>query len=160
MIRANLFVTPHACKPRNRFSFWIWNLYNCVPALFYHTQSPHKTVRNSKSNTKARVRGPIQILVPGNSFWSWNGKQTGLPEKVLWQRTQLKSGTVCTVLLGTQFYAFQIQNEKRGKNLQAWGVISGRMVLSIPLGLSRDKVWREKLFLGLVQIEINLCALL
>ena len=37
-------------------------------------------------------------------------------------RTQLKSGTVCTVLLGTQFYAFQIQNEKRGKNLQAWGV--------------------------------------
>ena len=37
-------------------------------------------------------------------------------------RTQLKSGTICTVLLGTQFYAFQIQNEKRGKNLQAWGV--------------------------------------
>ena len=34
-------------------------------------------------------------------------------------RTQLKSGTVCTVLLGTQFYAFQIQNEKRGKHLQA-----------------------------------------
>ena len=34
------------------------------------------------------------------------------------------------------------------------------MLLSIPLGLSRDKVWREKLFLGLVQIEINLCALL
>ena len=33
-------------------------------------------------------------------------------------------------------------------------------VLSIPLGLSRDKIWREKLFLGLVQIEINLCALL
>jgi len=45
-----------------------------------------------------------------------------LPEKFLWQSTQLKSGTVCTVLLGTQFYAFQIQNEKRGKNLQAWGV--------------------------------------
>ena len=32
--------------------------------------------------------------------------------------------------------------------------------MSIPLGLSRDKIWREKLFLGLVQIEINLCALL
>ena len=26
---------------------------------------------------------------------------------------KLKSGTVCTVLLGTQFYAFQIQNENR-----------------------------------------------
>ena len=26
-------------------------------------------------------------------------------------------------------------------------------VLSIPLGLSREKIWREKLFLGLVQIE-------
>ena len=33
-------------------------------------------------------------------------------------------------------------------------------LLSIPLGLSRDKIWREKLFLGLVQIEINLCTLL
>ena len=33
-------------------------------------------------------------------------------------------------------------------------------VLSIPLGLSRDKIWREKLFLCLVQIEINLCTLL
>ena len=35
-----------------------------------------------------------------------------------------------------------------------------RLLLSIPLGLSRAKNWREKLFLGLVQIEINLCALL
>ena len=33
-------------------------------------------------------------------------------------------------------------------------------ILSIPLGLSRAKNWREKLFLGLVQIEINLSALL
>ena len=33
-------------------------------------------------------------------------------------------------------------------------------LLSIPLGLSRDKIWREKLFLGLVQIEINLLTLL
>ena len=32
--------------------------------------------------------------------------------------------------------------------------------MSIPLGLSGDKIWREKLFLGLVQIEINLCTLL
>jgi len=40
-------LTPHACKPRNRFSSWIWNLDNCVPALFYHTKSPHKTVRDS-----------------------------------------------------------------------------------------------------------------
>ena len=34
------------------------------------------------------------------------------------------------------------------------------VLLSIPLGLSRDKIWREKLFLGLVQNEINLFALL
>ena len=60
-------LTPHACKPRNRFSFWKWKLYNCVPALFYHTKSPHKTVRDSKPNRRARVRGPIQILVPGNA---------------------------------------------------------------------------------------------
>ena len=33
-------------------------------------------------------------------------------------------------------------------------------ILSIPLGLSREKIWREKLFLGLVQNEINLCTLL
>ena len=33
-------------------------------------------------------------------------------------------------------------------------------LLSIPLGLSREKNWREQLFLGLVQIEINLVALL
>jgi hypothetical protein len=33
-------------------------------------------------------------------------------------------------------------------------------VLSIRLGLSREKIWREKLFLGLVQNEINLFALL
>ena len=38
-------------------------------------------------------------------------------------RTQLKSGTVCTVLLGTQFYAFQIQNQKRFFGKAAWGVI-------------------------------------
>ena len=38
--------------------------------------------------------------------------------------------------------------------------LSYGLVLSIPLGLSRDKIWREKLFLGLVQIEINLCTLL
>ena len=37
-------------------------------------------------------------------------------------RTQLKSGTVCTVLLGTQFYAFQIQNQKRFLGKAAWGV--------------------------------------
>ena len=37
-------------------------------------------------------------------------------------RTQLKSGTVCTVLLGTQFYAFQIQNQKRFLGIAAWGV--------------------------------------
>ena len=37
-------------------------------------------------------------------------------------RTQLKSGTVCTVLLGTQFYAFQIQNQKRFFGKAAWGV--------------------------------------
>ena len=60
-------LTPHACKPRNRFSFWKWKLYNCVPALFYHMKSPHKTVRDSKPNRRARVRGPIQILVPGNA---------------------------------------------------------------------------------------------
>ena len=35
-----------------------------------------------------------------------------------------------------------------------------RPLLSIPLGLSREKFWRQKLFLCLVQIEINLCALL
>ena len=33
-----------------------------------------------------------------------------------------------------------------------------RPLLSIPLGLSREKFWRQKLFLCLVQIEINLCA--
>ena len=47
-----------------------------------------------------------------------------MPEKVFWQRTQLKSGTVCTVLLGTQFYAFQIQNQKRFLGKAAWGVNS------------------------------------
>ena len=31
--------------------------------------------------------------------------------------------------------------------------LSYGLVLSIPLGLSRDKIWREKLFLGLVQNE-------
>ena len=35
-----------------------------------------------------------------------------------------------------------------------------RPLLSIPLGLSREKFWRQKLFLCLVQIEINLIALL
>ena len=38
------------------------------------------------------------------------------------QGTQLKSGTVCTVLLGTQFYAFQIQNQKRFLGIAALGV--------------------------------------
>ena len=56
--------------PANReivFHSWKWKLYNCVPALFYHMKSPHKTVRDSKPNRRARVRGPIQILVPGNA---------------------------------------------------------------------------------------------
>ena len=44
------------------------------------------------------------------------------PQPFLWQRTQLKSGTVCTVLLGTKFCAFQIQNQNRFFGLQAWGV--------------------------------------
>ena len=35
-----------------------------------------------------------------------------------------------------------------------------RPLLSIPLGLSREKIWRQTLFLCLVQIEINLCAVL
>ena len=43
---------------------------------------------------------------------------------------------------------------------RAWFNINFHGLLSIPLGLSRDKIWREKLFLGLVQIEINLCTLL
>ena len=38
--------------------------------------------------------------------------------------------------------------------------IPKNQLLSIPLGLSGDKIWREKPFLGLAQIEINLCALL
>ena len=37
---------------------------------------------------------------------------------------------------------------------------STTVVLSIPLGLSCDKIWRENLFLCSVQIEINLIALL
>ena len=45
-------------------------------------------------------------------------------------------------------------------NVQGTKFNSDTFVLSIPLGLSRDKIWREKLFLGLVQIEINLCTLL
>ena len=41
------------------------------------------------------------------------------------------------------------------QNLLGWTMNLGLTpsVLSIPLGLSRDKIWREKLFLGLVQNE-------
>ena len=47
-------------------------------------------------------------------------------------RSQLKSGTFCTVLLGTQFYAFQIQNEKRFLGIAAWGVSSASSVSDFP----------------------------
>ena len=111
-------MTPHAAIRRNRFSFWIWNLYNCVPALFYHTQSPHKTVRNevkhkSKSSWTHSNPGTWKLVL----ILKW--KTDWLVANISPTRTQLKSGTVCTVLLGTQFYAFQIQNEKRGKDLLA-----------------------------------------
>ena len=45
--------------------------------------------------------------------------------------------------------------------LPLWALLSAfSRLLSIPLGLSRDKIWQEKHFLCLVQIEINLCTLL
>ena len=34
------------------------NLYNCVPALFYHTKSPHKTVRISEERS-SWIRGHV-----------------------------------------------------------------------------------------------------
>ena len=51
-------------------TFFILNLeiVQLCSAQFYHMKSPHKTVRDSKPNSRARVRGPIQILVPGNAF--------------------------------------------------------------------------------------------
>ena len=65
----SLFSIVYALRRYPEKSFFILDLeivQLCSSSVLPHEIS-HKTVRDSKPNRRARVRGPIQILVPGNA---------------------------------------------------------------------------------------------
>ena len=105
-------------------SFFILNLESvqlCPSAVLPHAISAQNCAEfevkhKSKSSWTHSNPGTWKLVL----ILKW--KTDGLAANISLARTQLKSGTVCTVLLGTQFYAFQIQNQKRFLGIAAWGV--------------------------------------
>ena len=105
-------------------SFFILNLESvqlCPSAVLPHAISAQNCAEfevKHKSNSSWTHSNPgtwkLVLILKWKTDW--------LVANISPTRTQLKSGTVCTVLLGTQFYAFQIQNQKRFLGKAAWGV--------------------------------------
>ena len=92
-------------------SFFILNLESvqlCPSAVLPHAISAQNCAEfevKHKSNSSWTHSNPgtwkLVLILKWKTDW--------LVANISPTRTQLKSGTVCTVLLGTQFYAFQIQ---------------------------------------------------
>ena len=124
---------------------------NGTNQMLYHYRPPSgEPVRISRP----RGRGPLigqRFVVPQNSrptpasvflvFHSGSGMR-----KIVFQVIQYKPFQI----LVESFLAGRVA---RSPSVFHFRIRTSFQVLSIPLGLSRDKIWREKLFLCLVQIE-------
>jgi hypothetical protein len=105
---------PYAPRLQTEKSFFILNLESvqlCPSAVLPHAISAQNCAEfevkhKSKSSWTHSNPGTWKLVL----ILKW--KTDWLVANISPTRTQLKSGTVCTVLLGTQFYAFQIQNQK------------------------------------------------
>ena len=117
-------MTCHAPRRLPKKSFFILNLESvqlCPSPVLPHAISAQNCAEfavkhKSKSSWTHSNPGTWKLVL----ILKW--KTDWLVANISPTRTQLKSGTVCTVLLGTQFYAFQIQNQKRFLGKAAWGV--------------------------------------
>ena len=122
--RSNEIPFSHAPRRYPEKSFFILNLESvqlCPSAVLPHAISAQNCAEfevKHKSNSSWTHSNPgtwkLVLILKWKTDW--------LVANISPTRTQLKSGTVCTVLLGTQFYAFQIQNQKRFLGKAAWGV--------------------------------------